>query len=348
MKKITTMLFAILGMTTAYSQGYDDSAFAGDNFSLEGALEVFKKSNSLEEFEQRINEQDNYVNNLDLNNDGETDYIVVEDIQDNDTHVIVLSTYLNEYDKQDIATINIQKTGNAEAILEIIGDESLYDSNTIVEPYDIDNSQYSSTSSAQITVNVWLWPSIRFIYAPRYVVWVSPHRWAYYPIWWRPWRVYHHHVFYTRCAPHRVYYHRAPTHRVVVASRIYAPRRHTSALVVKDRRSTTVIRSNNRENDKGVRTYSPERRNETSTVRNNRAATATQNNRSREEATRTNTPERRHITSETRNNRGNEKAVRTQASERRSSNSAVKNNRVQKTDSKSNREQAKDRGNRRR
>lgn len=256
MKRITTSLCILLGMVSGFSQESDNAEFTGDNFSLEGALAVFKKSNSLEEFEKLINLEDNNVNNLDLNNDGETDYIVVEDIKDNDNHVIVLSTYLDDKEKQDIATIAIEKTGKEEAVLEITGDDQLYAENTIVEPYEVSEAMDKSKSgpahpeliTSRIIVNVWFWPSIRFLYAPGYVVWVSPHRWAFYPRWWKPWKVHHHRVFYRRCAPHRVYYHRTPTHRIVVSKKIYAPRRHSSALVVKNRRATTVVHKTHNRN----------------------------------------------------------------------------------------------------
>lgn len=261
MKKITTTLLVMIGMTAGFSQENDQPEFTGDDFSLEGALAVFKNSNTLEEFEKRINEENSNVNNLDLNKDGQTDYIVVEDIKENNTHVIVLSTYLSEGEKQDIATIGIEKTGEAEAVLDITGDDRLYAANTIVEPYEaaqsIDNTKSGPAMPEIITnrivVNVWFWPSVRFLYAPGYVVWVSPHHWAYYPHWWKPWRVYHHSIFYKRCAPHRVYYHKATTHRVAAARKVYAPKRHTAALVVKNRKGTTIVHKNRKGNVKAVK-----------------------------------------------------------------------------------------------
>lgn len=268
MKKITTALLVILGTTAGFCQENANSEFPGDNFSLEGALAVFKKSSSLEEFEKYINQEDSNVNNLDLNNDGETDYITVEDIKENNTHVIVLSTYLNDREKQDIATIGIEKTGPAEAVLEITGDKELYAANTIAAPFEVSESMDKSKSgpampeitTKEIIVNVWFWPSVRFLYAPGYVVWVSPHHWAFYPRWWKPWRVCHRHVFYTRCAPHRVYYHKTYAHRGIVAKKIYAPRRHSSTLVVKTRGGTTVAHKNRGGNVKAVRVRSKGRR----------------------------------------------------------------------------------------
>ena len=254
MKKLTTILFAVLSVNFGFSQEEAQPENTGDNFSLEGALALFKKSNSLEEFEKFINEENNNVNNLDLNGDSDIDYIVVDDIKEGDTHVIVLSTYLNEKEKQDIAIIGIEKTGQESAILQIEGDADLYAENTFVEPNDIVETStggkggpnISEIKITQVIVNVWFWPSVRYLYAPTYSVWHSPWKWRMYPKWWRPWRSYSYHVFYGICASHRVHYHRAPARRVVVAHKIYAPRRNRSTIVVHHNRRNTVVRNNGR------------------------------------------------------------------------------------------------------
>jgi hypothetical protein len=95
----------------------------------------------------------------------------------------------------------------------------------------------------RIFVNVWFWPGVRFVYAPGYVVWRSPWRWGLYPKWWRPWRPIGYRAFYGRCATHRLLFHRVPTRGVVLANRLYAPRRNHSTLVVHKRRSTVIIKS---------------------------------------------------------------------------------------------------------
>lgn len=257
MKKILFMLVLITGISISYAQEdikNDLPEFTGDNFSLEGALALFKDAKSLEEFEKLINQENNNVNNLDLNNDGESDYIVVQDIQEKDTHVIVLSTFLNEKEKQDIAIIGIEKTGNESAILQIEGDSELFAANTIIEPFEVDEKIEKSKGGpnvpeitpTSVVVNVWFWPSVRFLYAPSYVVWVSPHRWGFYPRWWKPWKTYRYSVFHGRCAHHRVHYHKTATHRVVVARKVYTPKRSKSTIVVHNRRGTTVINKNKR------------------------------------------------------------------------------------------------------
>lgn len=260
---LSMLLISGIGISHTYAQKEDKAETKGQNFSLEGALDLFKKSKSLEEFEKFLNQEDNNVNNLDLNNDGQTDYIVVQDIQDQETHVIVLSTYINEKDKQDIATIGIEKTGKEEAILQIEGDEDLYATNTIVEPFEEEqksNKRGPNISDIQlIRVNVWFWPSVQFVYAPSYRVWVSPYRWGYYPMWWKPWRPWGHPVFYTRTAPYRVYYRPALVRRVVVARRVYAPRRSTTVVIHKPH-GKTVIHTNRRGKTTVVKTRRGRRR----------------------------------------------------------------------------------------
>lgn len=258
-----SLLFSLLvlsGFTlSAQKSTSEEPEYLGKNFSLEAALNVFKASNSIEEFEKKLNEENQNVNNLDLNQDDETDYISVESMKEGDNHTVVLYTYLAKDDRQDIAVIEIEKTKDEEAVLQIVGDEALYPSNTIVEPVDVSEQQTSGhgpavqSSPVRIIVNVWTWPAVRFMYRPGYVVWVSPYRWHYYPTWWRPWRPVHYTVFYTHSAPYRVYYHPTTVHRVVHAHAVYTPYRKSSTVVVKNGRKTTVVHKNRKGNVKAVR-----------------------------------------------------------------------------------------------
>ena len=262
MKKIVLLLLVVLGITSAFGQDNNRLENTGDDFSLEGALELFKNSNSLEEFEKSLNQENNQVNNLDLDGDGQTDYINVEDIKENDSHVIVLSTYLNETEKQDIALIAIEKTSEGNAVLQIEGDEDLFPKNTIVEPSSEEKgavqnlkaeSNVAVVDNSSPTVNVWVWPSVRYLYAPAYVVWVSPFRWRAYPRWWRPWRPIAHPLFFSYGVRYRPHYHVVGFRRVAAVRSVYYPRRHSSTLVVHNRRGTTVIRKGRRGNVRALK-----------------------------------------------------------------------------------------------
>ena len=141
----------------------DSTGLPGDNFSLEAAIELFKKSDSPEDFEKRLNSENNDANNLDLNEDGEIDYIRVVDNMDGDVHALVLQVAVSEKESQDVAVIEIEKQGAENAILQIIGDEALYGEQTIAEPFGEekvkngkDKGPAAERAPVRIVVNVWL------------------------------------------------------------------------------------------------------------------------------------------------------------------------------------------------
>jgi hypothetical protein len=248
MKKFRLLFFACLvmiaGITTAQKEdntGSDDSTgLPGDNFSLQGALEMFKNAKTLEEFEQKLNTENNYVNNLDLDGDGNIDYVKVIDKSDGNVHAIILQVPVNEKEDQDIAVIEIEKTGDASAMLQILGDEDIYGDSTYVEPVELseNNSKDKSGPNAgilsykSVIVNVWLWPCVKYIYAPGYVVWVSPWKYSYYPPWFKPWKPAPWYIHHKHCIPYHGYYHPVYIHRVVVVHKYYMPHRRTSVIVV--------------------------------------------------------------------------------------------------------------------
>ncbi|MEO1260047.1 MAG: hypothetical protein AAFZ15_14735 [Bacteroidota bacterium] len=246
-------LFLLPAWTNAQSTiGADSTGMPGDHFSLEGALELFKNSESLEDFEKKLNQEKNDVNNLDLNEDGDIDYIRVIDNMDNDVHAIVLQVPVSGEESQDVAVIEIEKTGDEEAMLQIVGDVVIYGEGKIIEPFEVetkDDGRGPCVTVDRVYVNVFFWRPVRFIYGPRYRVYVSPFRWGYYPAWWRPWRPRPWRTFHTRAIVYRPHYRVATTHRVVRAHRVYAPTRRSSAVV----RTRTVSRAAVGNNKAGVK-----------------------------------------------------------------------------------------------
>lgn len=232
--------------SSAQNTETDSTGFAGDHFNLKDALSLFEKAESLEAFEKALNQEEHHVNNLDLNEDGAIDYIRVVDHMEDDVHAIVLQVPLSANESQDIAVIEIEKTGAEEAQLQIIGMEEVYGSQTIIEPYEMEAEQNGNGPTAEwkmtrVIINVWAWPSVRFIYGPRYRRYVSPFAWSVYPRYWKPWRPYSWRVFrgYRVVRPH---YRVVTTHRVARAHRVYVPNRRTSTRVVQ---RTTVVRNRN-------------------------------------------------------------------------------------------------------
>jgi len=243
------ILFTIqLQLAGAQQTGQDSTGLPGDNFSLQGALDAFEKAASPEDFEKAINTEDNHINNLDLNADGETDYVRVVDMMEDNVHVFVLQVPVSESESQDIAVIELEKTGNESAVIQIVGDEDIYGEEVMIEPEGSNDKSNKKGSGpfmdiygpdSYIVVNVWLWPCVRFVYAPAYRPWVSPWRWRYYPTWWHPWRPLRWHVWH----PYHHHFHRSyvvvNTRRVVRGPKIYRPVRTTSVTV--NRRHGTAI-----------------------------------------------------------------------------------------------------------
>lgn len=259
MKNLFYTLFIGLNMCAVGSRAQSDSlGLPGDNLDLYGVLDLFKKSESPEEFEKKLNSSETKLNNLDLNKDGEIDYIRVIDRTEGDLHALVLQIPVNEDESQDVAVIEMEKKDDGTAHLQIVGDEELYGKNYIIEPKD-ENSRTASTAATQpqqsttttttttttervttpppppVIVNVWAWPSVRYVYAPVYVPWVSPWRWRYYPPYWHPWRPVYWAVYHPYWHPYWGHYYRAPVYRVVRAHDMYYGHRVVSRTVYQRR-----------------------------------------------------------------------------------------------------------------
>lgn len=236
----------------------DSTGYPGDNFSLQGALQMFKKASSPEEFEKLLNTQSNNVNNLDLNKDGKIDYVKVIDRTEKKIHVFVLQVPVSEKESQDIAIIHLEKTGDTIAVIQIVGDKEVYGKEIIIEP---DAEVKSSNSAGKwnnnsrgpspggddeestvVVVNVWYWPSVTFVYGIYYTPWVSTWRWGYYPGWWSAWRPVSWYTWYPRCTVYNTSFVAVNTYRVTGAQYIYAPYR-TSAVSV-TRQATVAVGSN--------------------------------------------------------------------------------------------------------
>lgn len=235
---LSVAMVVLSGWIASYGQGVEGGV-PGDNFSLEGALELFKKSASPEEFEKLLNAEDSKVNNLDLNGDGYIDYIRVIDRQDGNVHAFILQAVVTERESQDVAVIELEKLANGKAVLQIVGDEDVFGIETIIEPTK-EVRTYAGTTTTRAVVNVWAWPSVRYIYGPSYVGWISPWGWYSRPVWWRTWRpvTYVHYHAYWR--PYRPYYAFCDTRRVVYAHRLYRPYRTTSVVVHSRHRNQLV------------------------------------------------------------------------------------------------------------
>ena len=220
----------------------EETGLPGDHLNLSAVLQLFKEAESIESFETALNQENRKVNNLDLNEDGQVDYIRLYDVAQEDAHALVLQVPISENESQDIAVIEIEKTGDGSAVLQIVGDEDIYGEQWIVEPFIEEDHGRGPAYDARVrlVVNVWAWPSVRFMYRPNYVAWVSPWRYRHYPRWWRPWKPFTWGGYFAHHRHHHLHFHVAPLHRVHRAHGVYVPRRTVSISVQQRHRSKVV------------------------------------------------------------------------------------------------------------
>ncbi len=266
MKK--NVLFLAIMLTSlfslpVFSQANDEPValgLPGDNLNLFAVLDVFQKSKTLEDFERVLNDPASKVNNLDLNDDGEIDYIEVEGHKEGNTHVIVLQVAVNSKETQDVAVIEVTKDKKNKIHVQAIGDEDLYGKNYVVEPSDTvsgtpnpgykgdatvivnnntTNNYNTTTSPSYVSTSVSAWPVVLFLFSPVYVVYRSPWHWGYYPPYWRPWRPVYYHDYWG----YHGHYYRSPYYRRTAVIRYpryynnYTNRRNTSVVVRTNRTS---------------------------------------------------------------------------------------------------------------
>lgn len=204
MKKFLGIILVLISFTIKAQSSdnvYNSIGMPGDNLNLSLVLDIFKQASSVQDFERKLNDPDTKVNNLDLNNDGTIDYLKVTDYGKGNYHTIIIQDIVSANETQDVAIIDIEKKDGDFVHVQIIGDESLYGKNYIIEP-QIENAQQANKSSNQTTtiinnnyygnqnptqyVNAWSWPSVNVIFSNAYSPWVSPWHWSYYPTWWNP------------------------------------------------------------------------------------------------------------------------------------------------------------------
>ena len=170
------------------------------NLDLKAVATVFGQSADLEQFERSLNDYDSRINNLDLNGDGQVDYLRVIETGEGDKRLVVIQAVLAQDIYQDVASIMVEKDQAGQTVVQIVGDEYIYGTNYIIEP-------------------VYLHVPVIYDYfwRPYYSYWVSPYYWGFWPTYWAPYTCWavadywwhinafhrHHHFCSYRYAPHR-------------------------------------------------------------------------------------------------------------------------------------------------
>ena len=144
-----------------------------ENLDLEAVASVFGESEDLEDFEKRLNDPDTQISNLDLNEDGEVDYLRVIESSKDETHLVTIQAVIAKDKYQDVAVVDVEKDSEGETQVQVVGDVYMYGPDYIITPVYVHPP----------AVVVWFW-------GPYYNPWRSPYYYGYYPPYYRPWRPY--------------------------------------------------------------------------------------------------------------------------------------------------------------
>ena len=110
------------------------NAEISDNLDLRAVASIFGEAKDLEDFERRLNDPRNKISNLDLNYDRQVDYLRVIEAVENGTHLIILQAVLEKDVFQDVATIEVERDGNNQVQVQVVGNVFMYGPNYIYEP----------------------------------------------------------------------------------------------------------------------------------------------------------------------------------------------------------------------
>jgi hypothetical protein len=147
-----------------------NSSEISDNLDLRAIATIFGEASNLEDFEKRINDPKAQISNLDLNDDNYVDYLrVIESIEDN-VHLIIIQSVIDEDKYQDIASIEVEKDKDNNVQVQVVGDVYMYGDNYIYEPVYVTRPIIYST----------FWVNN---YNPYYSSWY----WGYYPSYYSFW-----------------------------------------------------------------------------------------------------------------------------------------------------------------
>jgi len=192
---------------------------AADGLDLAAVGQLFKDSENLEAFEKALNDSATGVNNLDLDGDGKVDFIRVVEETAEGVHLIILQVPVAQDEFQDVATIEVEKTGEDQVNMQVHGNDILYGPDYFVTVSD---------------VHIHHWPIIALIYRPAYRPYRSVFHFGLYPRWWRPRAIVAVHVYRgrtVRIAGRNAFTVVRTTRVTRVAKVHYVPR--TSPVVVK-------------------------------------------------------------------------------------------------------------------
>ncbi len=112
-----------------YNVNVQTMVYGGAGLDLATVGSLLKKAENASELERLLNDPKTGINNLDLNEDGKVDYIKVTEYGTEQTKSFSLTVEPVAGETQEVATIEIEKSGNDQASVEVKGNEQIYGQN---------------------------------------------------------------------------------------------------------------------------------------------------------------------------------------------------------------------------
>ena len=156
-KIVMSTLLACFMFTLASCGGSQQPMTAADGLNLHAVATLVKQARDGEHFENLLNASG--INNLDLDGDGNIDYINVKEYGDGDFRGFSLSTALSDGSIQQISEVQFQRGLNGIS-LQIHGNPQIYGQNYYIRPHQ-------PISVGQVMFLHWLY-SPRVVYVSRY------------------------------------------------------------------------------------------------------------------------------------------------------------------------------------
>ena len=153
-----------------------------EGLDLKVVAKLFAEAKNLEEFEMTLNHPDSAFCNLDLNGDGQVDYLRVIETGEGNKRLIVLQAVLAKDIYQDVASIYVEKDEANNVSVQVVGDEYIYGTNYIIEPVYV----------YRPLIYDWFW-------SDAWYAWYSPWYWGYWPGWWYAHSCWSHDWYWRHC-----------------------------------------------------------------------------------------------------------------------------------------------------
>lgn len=112
-----------------YNVNVQTMVYAGDGLDLASIGSLLKQAENAAELEKLLNDKDTGINNLDLNEDNQVDYIKVSEYGNEQTKGFSLTVEPEKGEVQEVATIEIEKSGKEQVEVEVRGNEQIYGQN---------------------------------------------------------------------------------------------------------------------------------------------------------------------------------------------------------------------------